>query len=311
MQRASTPVDTQYQVALDRMNRGEIQDAFDRFRMVLRFDKQHINAWYGLGTCAIELGDIDTVEEAYRHVLALNPQHEEARYLLAVNVPGLLPVDQEPKYIPLALATQHFDGLADFYDAEELDGLGYEGHTALAAAIKPHLQGRTNLRMVDLGCGTGLVGLQMQQVVEHIDGVDISQNMLDLAAMRRDTMEQKIYKALHCMDLRRFLLDQPAGSVDVVTAANVLPFVGGLTPVFDGAFQLLKPGGIFAFSVDPLEAGEFQLIPGEGRFGHSDAYIRAQAEREGFEVVEGTSIQLYSDATAMQYVLRKPAAGGA
>lgn len=305
--RAGNPVETLYNVAIERQMMGDFEDAATRLRLVLKFRPELADAWYRLGACQISLDQDAEAATSFRRALALMPQHEEAKYLLAVVQPESIAPGQEPKFAPLSLAANHFDMLAEDYDTEQLNELGYRGHEALAHSVKTFLDPEyKSYRIVDLGCGTGLVGLQMRDVAGLLEGVDISRMMLMQAELRRDSNEKHVYDKLHLIDLRRYLIDQTPDSLDMVLAANVFPFVGGLTPVFDGAFNALKPGGLFAFSVEMMKGEEFHLIPGEGRFAHSDHYILAHAKRVGLEVLEAKTITLFTDYEAMQYVLRKP-----
>lgn len=308
MARAGRPVDTLYAVALERVAEGEFEDAASRLKMVVKFRPALGEAWYYLGTCQLELGEEAEAASAFKRTVALLPNHEEARFLLAVISPDAFPPDKQPKYAPLTLAINHFDTLAATYDREHLDMLGYAGHEELFKTVRQYLNPNyKNFQIIDLGCGTGLVGLLFRDIAGRIEGVDISPFMLEQAELRRDVKERKIYDKLQQEDLRQFLIEQPENSADLLLSANVFPYLGGLTPVFDGAAKVLKPGGVFAFTIDEIEGGDFALIPHEGRFGHSKTYIEAQAQRIGFEMVDAHPFDLYDGVEAMAFVLRKPA----
>lgn len=305
--RAGKPVNTMYRVALERYHQGEYADAANRLRLVTRFQPENADAWYLLGSCDLAQGNTGLAAISLKKAFTLNPAMEEARFLLAVSDPYALPVDQQPKFAPLSLATEYFDGQAPYYDEINLEELGYTGHEECFLAVKKYLNPNyKQFRILDLGCGTGLVGLQFRGIAGHVDGVDISQNMLDQAETRRDERAGRVYDKLHLLDLRRYLLDCPPSSYDLITAGNVFPYVGGLTPVFDGVVTALKPGGIFTFSIEPTQGDDFALIPGEGRFAHSEQYIVNQATRVGLSVLEVKPFEMFVQTQALQCVLRKP-----
>jgi predicted TPR repeat methyltransferase len=309
LSRLSNPVDTIYQVGIQRFREGEISDAAMRFRFTVKFRPLNVDAWYLLGTCDMLLGRNAEAVKAFRHVLMLNPQHEEARFLLTTLAPHQVPQDQQPRISPLRLVVEHYDAVADGFDEEQLNMLGYRGHEETYQSVMQYVPKEKiddkQLVLLDLGCGTGLTGALFHDVTERIEGVDISGGMLAYAESLRDEQNRRIYARLHLKDLRLFLLEQNPAGFDIITAANVFHSVGGLTPVFDGIRHCLKPGGLLSFSVEPYQGNDFGLIPGVGRFGHSETYIREQAQRVGLEVLEKTSFELYTREEGIQYVMRK------
>lgn len=308
MLRARQPLETNYAVALQRISEGAYDDALWRLSVFVRYRPTHADAWYHLGSCAMETGDQEQARTAFRQALALNPANDQARFLLTVIDPDALPAEQQPKFAPLDLAASHFDSQAEFYDEEQLSGLGYNGHQALANGVRKYLNPNyKNFQILDLGCGTGLLGPLFREIAGYITGVDISEAMLQQADLRRDNLARKIYDELILNDLRQVLLEGKENSLDLLLAANVFPYVGGLTPVFEGAKRVLKPGGLFAFSLETMNGNDFGLIPGEGRFAHSHAYVMGLAQSSGFDVLESQTFQMFRDADAVQYILRKPA----
>ncbi len=307
--RAGKPVDTLFKVAQQRIDQGEYEDAASRLRMVIKFQPAHPQAWYLLGVCCLELEDgQEEAVQAFKKALALNPSNEEARFLLCVTDPHALPPEKQPKFAPLSLATMHFDDMAYDYDSFQLDDMRYRGHEELARSVRKFLNPNyKKFQILDLGCGTGLLGRQFTDIAGRIEGVDISRAMGEQAESLRDFNERAIYEKVSYADLRHFLLEYPESSVELVLAANVFPFLGGLTPVFDGAARVLKPGGLFGFSFLPITDQEFGLIPGEGQFGHSRDYIEQQAQRVGLEIADMHAFEIYPEAEAVLGVLRKPA----
>ena len=78
------------------------------------------------------------------------------------------------------------DWAAD-YDRDVFDELGFVGSDRIADLLAVHLGDRT-APVLDLGCGTGAVGIRLfSEGFTSIDGIDISQAMLDVAARKRVT----------------------------------------------------------------------------------------------------------------------------
>ena len=56
--------------------------------------------------------------------------------------------------------------------------------------------------IMDLGCGTGLFGIEIRQFCEHLEGVDLSEKMLDKAK------EKNIYNNLIKQDILDYLSNE-------------------------------------------------------------------------------------------------------
>jgi predicted TPR repeat methyltransferase len=78
-----------------------------------------------------------------------------------------------------------------------------------------------NLEILDLGCGTGLVGARLHplaRTIRTMTGVDLSSKMLEIARQRR------IYDNLICSELVEFLQKQTQ-SFNLAVAADVFIYV--------------------------------------------------------------------------------------
>ena len=98
-------------------------------------------------------------------------------------------------------------------------------------------------RLLDLGCGTGFVIDLAKDLFERIDGVDVTQAMLD----RVDTSGGNI--TLHnCVAERLPFTD---AGFDVVTAYAFLHHLEDYPKVLTEAHRVLKPGGGFYVDLEP------------------------------------------------------------
>jgi len=103
------------------------------------------------------------------------------------------------------------------------------------------------------------------------------------------------------MDLLAMMQGEAASTYDVVIAADVFVYLGKLDELVDQARRLLRPGGLFAFSVESLEAladdaaalpdlGDYRLNV-TGRYAHSIAYLARLAGHSGFVVLSTTNTE--------------------
>ncbi len=301
--------DTNYRLACRLSEAGRFRDAIFRLRITLWLAPEHQPSWYLLGHCYYARGEHAKAVEAFKKSLQLNPDHEDTLFLMASLNPMLVAESKLPRTMPAHLAREHFDRIAPGYDLEQAKR-GYKGHMLMNDGLRKWLDTqRTNFVMLDLGCGTGLCGLALNDIVRQMTGVDISRRMLDITRERRSVDGQAVYDQTFHRDLRDFLAEITEPSFEVILAAHVFPYIGDLHDIFGGAYRALAIGGLFAFQIEPYahEAG-YGMIRGQGRFGHSYGYIRTLCERAGFVMLEHRSVDLFPGLVYDQYVLIKPEA---
>ncbi|SFB39445.1 Predicted methyltransferase, contains TPR repeat [Rhizobium sp. NFR07] len=235
---------------------------------------------------ALELekaGDIDAAVEAYRRVLEIDPEdHGGAAVRIASMGRGEAPPKAPDAYVE-TLFDQHAEGFEDIL----VEQLGY----AVPVMVRQRLQ-ELKLgpfkRMLDLGCGTGLTGGALRDMVDDITGLDLSENMVEIAH------EKDLYETLYVAEVEDFLEDNDDEPFDLVTATDVLPYLGALEPLFFGAAENMVAGGLFIFSSEALPEGDARTyaVGPHQRFLHSPAYIRTRLADTGFELVEVTEINV-------------------
>ncbi len=286
---------------------GHYTDAILRLRITLWLAPNHQQAHYLLGCCYLSLGEMDKALAPLRKAVQLNPQDEEAVFMLCTLKPDALPPEQQPTTMPARIAHDYFSSRADGYETAQLDS-GYRGHLLADEAVWDALdRRRTNYTVLELGCGSGLCGVLLAEHAEEITGVDFCHEMLDLAKYKRRPDNRRVYTEAVYQDIRHYVMDLRKPQFDAIVAAHVFNYVGDISQVIAGAARGLRPGGVFVFQVERFgEEGRFGLIPGLGRFGHSDGYVRHYIQQAGLELIANDLVNLYPDYQIVQYVARMP-----
>ncbi|MBQ8529193.1 MAG: class I SAM-dependent methyltransferase [Clostridia bacterium] len=141
-----------------------------------------------------------------------------------------------------------YDLLAPFYDSinSELDYNGWADF--IERIIEREYKGKPEL-ILDLGCGTGSMTLQLAARGYDMTGVDYSPEMLDIARSRAEKMGKDILWL--CQDMRSFEL---YGTVDVAVCCldslNHLTTPGDLDKCLSLVHNYLAPNGLFIFDVN-------------------------------------------------------------
>lgn len=248
-----------------------------------KIDEEALAEAYNRALALEKAGDIDAAVEAYRQVLEIDPEdHGGAAVRIASMGRG-----ETPSKAPDAYVETLFDQHAESFEDILVEQLGY----AVPVMVRQRLQalelGPFN-RMLDLGCGTGLTGGTLRDMANDITGIDISENMVEIAH------EKDLYETLYVAEVEDFLEDNDDEPFDLVTATDVLPYLGALEPLFFGAAENMVAGGIFVFSSETLPAsdGRPYVVGPHQRFLHSEAYVRTRLADTGFEIVEISEINV-------------------
>lgn len=253
--------------------------------MAKKIDEEALAEAYNRALALEKSGDFDAAASAYREVLVLDPEdHGGAAVRLAAMGRG----DTPPK-APEAYVETLFDQHAEAFEDILVEQLGY----CVPLQVRQRLQ-ELKLgpfkRLLDLGCGTGLTGAALRDMVEDITGLDISENMVEI------THEKDLYETLYVAEVEDFLEDNDDEPFDIITATDVVPYLGGLEALFFGVTENLLPGGLFIFSAETRPDGElvghpYKVYPFQ-RFVHSETYIRERLQATGFEIVEVLEINV-------------------
>jgi predicted TPR repeat methyltransferase len=201
---------------------------------------------------------------------------------------------------------QLFDASAATFDRELVSKLGYEIPREMVEAIETVAGAglpRGGWDVLDLGCGTGLVGEHIAPHSRRLVGIDLAPKMIERARARN------IYTDLICADLLEALTEEDArrARYDVMTAADVFIYVGKLDTVIPAIRRVLHPGGLFAFSAEGVEfvsgrEREDYCLGVMGRYAHGADYLRRLSALYGF------SVELWRQSR-IRFEHRRPVAG--
>ena len=100
-----------------------------------------------------------------------------------------------------------------------------------------------NFRILDAGCGTGLVGIELKKYgYSNIEGVDFSQSMLDL-------VPQGIYKKIEKIDLNKPLKFKD-NIYDVIMCVGTFTYGHVKPQALDELIRITKNKGFICFTIN-------------------------------------------------------------
>ena len=247
-------------------------EALAGFDRAVALDPSNVVVWNNRANTLVALGRLEEAAECYDRTLAIRPDLETARsnrFLV------LLKLRKVSRIADFALR-QMFDDVATRFDHLMVDELDYRGHLhvrTLADAQLPHL--KAPLRILDLGCGTGLVGNAFKDLAAggRLDGIDLAPRMIEVARKRG------IYDDLILGDLET-VLAAPGPPYDLIVSADTMVYLGDLAPTFKGVATRLVADGHYLFACEAKDGTGWEQTD-VSRFRHSEAYLREEATRCG------------------------------
>jgi predicted TPR repeat methyltransferase len=261
-----------HRLGLLQHRQGKLAEALASQDRVLALAPSHAAAWSQRGTLLQALGRAAEAATAFERAIEHGADADLHRFFLAG-----LGREPGPASAPRGYVQALFDDYAHSFDKHLVEVLGYEAHRRLVAPLTG-LQAQAFESALDLGCGTGLCGPLLRPIVRRLEGLDLSQPMLDQATARG------VYDHLVCADLVQHLQQTPARH-DLVVAADVFIYVGDLEPVFAGVIRVLRPGGVFCFTVEPADDDHPVVLHAQLRYAHSLPYLQGLAQRHGLRLL--------------------------
>ena len=256
---------------------GRLDLARASFARALQFNPDNADTHYSLGVLCSDAGESDAAERHFRRSLACDPRDRNGAAILLAH----LGKGEIPERTSEAQLLSVYDVRSRFWDKEE----SYFGAGLVAQGLVRHARG-AGLDLLDIGCGTGLVGVAARGLARRLDGVDVSPAMLEKAKAKG------VYDGVFEADLTHFMT-QHEGGYDAVLAAATLIHFGDLKALFVATSRSLRDEGLFVFTFFPHEAdaGDYGVassvrLAQSGCFSHSLSYVERMAAEAGFSVLE-------------------------
>jgi predicted TPR repeat methyltransferase len=296
------PDDIRYQLVLGRQHerQKDFARAREHYRAAAAIDPDNPLALQGLLRCSLGLEDTQAAQAQAQALIERFPGDAMVRYLHA------LAHGQTPPTQPAPVITSLFDQYAERFDLHLVRGLKYKVPERVAQKLL-ELHPDKKFNLLDLGCGTGLLGVYLGPIDGFIIGVDLSRKMIEQAARHR------IYARFHAVNLLDALRDTPADHYEAITCLDALIYVGDLTPVIPNALRILKPGGHFIFSCEAAQEGEpdLALRRPSSRYAHRDTAVERQCRQAGFadiQIEQLPALRMENDAPLPGFLVtaRKP-----
>lgn len=263
----------------------DLDSAITHFKRALEINPNNIEALMFCGDALRKQGKLDAAAAAYKDILEIDSENAQAKFHLAT-VDNNATLDKpENDYI-----RRLFDDYSATFD-EDIAKVNYDVPKKLAEIARQYIASADNgqLSIIDIGCGTGLSGVEFKEFAHYLKGIDISAGMIK-AAMKRG-----IYNDLEENEILTALVKHQ-DDTDIIVSADVFVYMGDLESVFLAVTSALKENGLFLFSVESHDGDEDFKLPVTARFTHSRKYIQELAKRRGLELLECNDTEIRTES---------------
>jgi ubiquinone/menaquinone biosynthesis C-methylase UbiE len=168
----------------------------------------------------------------------------------------------------------------------------------IAQTITGELKLTSSMDVLDFGCGTGLLTMQLQPFVHFVTGVDSSQGMLDV-------FEAKIQNQnLTNVQVRRLDIEKDGvleGSYNLIVSSMTFHHIKEIKPLLNQFHNILLPAGHLCIADLDLDDGQFHE--------NNDGVFHCGFNRESLgDLIRETGFRDIRYSTVAR--LTKPVSGG-
>ncbi|MCH9743369.1 MAG: tetratricopeptide repeat protein [Gammaproteobacteria bacterium] len=248
------------------LNLGSLHLKFDHthkalhhYQEVIKLEPDNLPVHLNLGGLYRKLSDYDSAIRHFKEAQRIDPNDITAKFVLSA-----LCQKDCPDETPREFTSELFNQYAPHFEKHLCESLEYVAPQLLHQAVLEKLGEQNQLDVLDLGCGTGLCGSLFAPIAKTLIGIDLSEDMIT------EAKNKKTYSLLKVSDINEALTE--FHDMDVILAADVFVYIGNLDKIFENVYKSLKPGGLFAFTVEKGSKHDY-ILQKNTRYAHSNKYI--------------------------------------
>ncbi|MDN4607079.1 class I SAM-dependent DNA methyltransferase [Sporosarcina highlanderae] len=162
-----------------------------------------------------------------------------------------------------------YTNFAHVYD-ELMSDIPYDSYVEL---LSLPLNGLKERKIIDIGCGTGLLSVKLAKAGAEVTGIDLSKDMLSVAKKRAGDLSTEIEFVEQPMQEIEGAPEYDA-AVIAIDSLNYLPDRESVLQTFKGVHSVLKNGGLLMFDVHSIFKTDVIFMEGPFTFDNDRiAYI--------------------------------------
>ena len=283
---------------------GRLEEAEASYVQAITLKPDYVKAYNNLGVMLQEQGKLDEAEVSYKKAITLKPDYADfyanlgntlrdqdklleakLNYKKAIELKGDSKkfkhifdalTGKTTNFAPREYVEVLFDNYAINFENSLVNKLEYKIPNKIVEMIvakNPNIQLGS---VLDLGCGTGLIGDEIKKYCSNLEGVDLSKLMLEKASAKN------IYDKLEHQDIVEYLSTEDL-DFNYFISSDVFVYVGNLSEIFRLIKSRNKSKGKFVFSTEHTDRDGF-FLEQTGRYSHSKKYIESLCNKFGYKL---------------------------
>lgn len=271
-------IDLLFHLAVIHSAEADYYNAKVLYERITDLNPSHAPAYHNLATILLHLNQKPQALDYFKKAYHLQPENLTAKHMI-----DSISENPNTKQTPPAFVEALFDQYAYNYNSHVQTQLQYQAPSLIREALSPYITPGASLyqKTLDLGCGTGLMAPYLLDISMKLIGVDISENMIEMAK------RLGAYYKLYHDDIVHFL-PKHLSEFDLMVAADVFCYFGDLTEVLTCCRKALVKNGLLVFTIEnlsnPAKKNQPYRLQTSGRFSHSSAYIETLLKESGFHI---------------------------
>jgi len=252
-------------------DQGKLNEAIVYYRKALEIVPNHAGAYFRLGNALKYQEKLVQAAACFKRALELDPMNCSAKHHLAA-VTGRTTEAPPQEYIRTI-----FDHYSPKFERHVVETLEYKIPSLLRQDFDTMVKNDLHFKnVIDLGCGTGLAGIEFRAMADRLTGIDISPQMVE------EAKKKHMYDVLLVGDMIAFLNDTDE-EYDMFIATDVFIYSGNLEGIFEAVQKHSSSSAYFLFSTESCAENDYVLRP-TGRYAHSRSYVQSLAKEHGFAI---------------------------
>jgi predicted TPR repeat methyltransferase len=262
--------------------KGQYRASLDEYDLAIAINPSNALFYVNKANALMKIGECSAALSSYSVAVSIDPKIPEALHFI-----DALACNQSKKP-PQGYVEKLFDSYASLFEKSLVIDLGYKIPDIVATLIRKADPVESSISVLDLGCGTGLLGERISDLCERLDGVDISNSML------MEAQKKGAYDDLKHSDIEEYLAKNTI-QFDYFVANDVFIYLGDLDNLFGLIKKKNKSGGKLLFTIELNNTNTFQLEQ-TGRYSHSREYIQMVSDKHGFCVLHSEDLDIRKES---------------